>query len=74
MKLKQLGNGYTMLITNHGDEVIYLQETPVAGYKRGVGFFKNREFDSGEYVSDYLTGVDDVMLLMRVQIENLFGE
>ena len=42
MKLKQLGANQTVLHTNHGDEVLYSYETPVAGFKRGIGHFKNR--------------------------------
>lgn len=70
MELKRLSASQSLLITNHGDEVLYSQEEPVAGFKLGLGFFKNRNW--GEPL-DYLKDIDDVTLLTTEQIAALFN-
>ena len=64
-----LSANQTLLITNHGDEILYVDNVPVAGYKFGLGHFKNRQTNDG---ADYLEGIDDVLLMMPEEIESMW--
>ena len=68
MEIKRLNDGQELLVTNHGDEVLYSEGKPIAGYKWGIGFFKERNCGKIEY----LEGVDDVLLMSSEEIEGLF--
>jgi hypothetical protein len=69
VELKRLSASQVLLITNHGDEILYSQEEPIAGFKLGLGFFKNRNWSEK---IEYLKGIDDVTLLTSHQIIALF--
>lgn len=43
MKLKRLGANQVLLNTNHGDEILYSCDMPVAGYLLKGGYFKTTE-------------------------------
>lgn len=72
MKLKQIASNMTLLITNHGYEIMYSYETPVAGYSPVIGYFKSRKFYSNttsKHVVKYLDGIENVILLDPETIE-----
>lgn len=76
MRLKKLGSNQTLLITNHGAEILYSYETPVAGFSPDLGgYFKNSENYSqttSKHVNSYLKGIDKPILMSLEEIERFF--
>lgn len=75
MKLKPIGSNQTVLYTNHGDEVLYSYETPVAGFKRGLGWFKTSEkysVTTSRHINKYLDG-REALELSPESIEEMFS-
>ena len=75
MKLKRLGANQLLLLTNHGDEVLYSFETPVAGYLKNGGYFKtskNYGVAAARHINSYLKHVIKVIELTPEEIEARF--
>lgn len=78
MDIKQLGSNQTLLITNHGDEVLFSYETPVAGLSHKIGWFRNNHIYSkttNKHINKYLNknvGKNNVSLLTLIEIEIMF--
>lgn len=76
MNIKPIGSNQTVLKTNHGDEILYSYETPVAGFNGKIGrWFKcstKYSASSSRHVNKYLQGIDNPLLLTPEEIENLF--
>jgi hypothetical protein len=73
MKLKQLGSNQTLLITNHGYEILYSYETPVAGYSPILGWFKTSKKYSrttNKHINKYLNG-NKACLLCPTDLEQM---
>lgn len=74
MKIIELGNNQTELLTNHGHRILYSYETPVAGFSPEIGYFKSTEHYSrttSKHINQYLKGVNAVLLPPEA-IEELF--
>ena len=80
MKLKTIGSNQTLLLTNHGYEILYSYETAVAGYSPVIGWFKsNKNYSktTSKHVNAYLTNRVDIVLLTPEEIDymgNQIGE
>lgn len=75
MNIKPIGSNQNLLTTNHGDEVLFSYETPVAGYSPRIGWFKNTKkynITTSGHVNKYLQGVDTITRLSPEEIEVLF--
>ncbi|MGA1049236.1 MAG: hypothetical protein ACO3UU_14615 [Minisyncoccia bacterium] len=73
MKLIKLGNNETLLQTNHGYEILYSYETPVAGYSPLLGHFKTTEHYSAtttKHINKYLKG-NEAFLISPTDIERM---
>lgn len=56
MKLKKLDSSHDLLVTNHGHEILYANDTPVAGYWPVTGYYKAHSAELTGQVSKYLSG------------------
>lgn len=76
MKVKKLGTNVRLLTTNHGDEILYSCETPVAGYSALLKnwFVTNNEYDAKttKHISKYLGSHHQRTVLTPEEIELLF--
>jgi len=75
MKLKSLSANATVLITNHGYEILYSYDVPVAGYSPVIGYFKSSEQHpkaTVRHINKYLAG-DNAVALSSEQIESIGG-
>lgn len=60
MELKILGNNQTVVSFSYDFELFYSYETPVAGFRAGLGYFKVDRYYSvttGKHVNRYLGGI-----------------
>jgi len=78
MNIKPIGSNQTLLTTNHGDEVLYSYETPVAGYSRALSVHyktsTHYSVTTTKHIDKYLKGVEHVMTFSPEDIERLFLE
>jgi hypothetical protein len=56
MELKKLDNSHDLLITNHGHEILYANDVPVAGFWPTIGYFREKTAESTKQINDYLKG------------------
>lgn len=76
MQIKRLGSNQRLLLTNHGDEVLYSYEKAVAGFKLGIGWFRTYQkysHTTSKHINQYLNGRESVIVLSPQQIEELFS-
>ena len=78
MNIKPIGSNQTLLTTNHGDEVLYSYETPVAGYSRALAVHYKTDAwystSTTRHVNKYLAGVEHVVTFSPEDIERMFLE
>ena len=75
MNVKPIGPNQTLLITNHGDEVLFSYSTAVAGRSHKLGWFRNSKkysVTTSRHVNKYLDGIDNVTLLTPEEIDLMF--
>ncbi len=75
MNIKHLGDNVSLLTTNHGDEVLFSYEKPVAGFSPKIGWYKNSEkysVSSSEHVIEYLKNVHKITRMTLQEIEMMF--
>jgi hypothetical protein len=72
MNIKPLGTNVTLLVTNHGYEILYSYETPVAGYSPLLGWFRTTQRYSNtttRHINKYLEKQQDVINVSPEDIE-----
>lgn len=66
MHIKPLGSNQTLLITNHGYEILYSYETAVAGYNPTLGLHfrttKRYSNTTTKHINKYLAGRNAIAL------------
>ena len=76
MKLKRLGRKQVLLTTNHGYQILYSYDKPVAGFSPKIGLFKHTKFFSqttSTHIDDFIKGRDCVEMTSE-DIEHMFEE
>jgi len=72
MRLNKLGQNQNLLETNHGHEILYSYNCPVAGFSPGIGYFKTTKFYStttSKHINKYLEGIENVSTINQEDIE-----
>ena len=77
MKTIELKANLALLLTNHGDEVLYSYGKAVAGKSHTLGYWKDGDTTgyhaaTADHVSKYLEKKGGVMRLSSEQIEDMF--
>lgn len=79
MNIKQLGSNQTLLITNHGDEVLFSYETAVAGFSHLLNnyFVTNKKYSvtTTKHINKYLGSrrmTSKETVLTHEEIEGIF--
>lgn len=77
MKTIELKANLALLLTNHGDEVLYSYGKAVAGKSHSLGYWKDGDTTSyhlatADHVSKYLEKKGNVLRLSIEQIESMF--
>ena len=73
MKLRNTGSNQAVIEFNDGTEILFSYETPVAGFKPGMGHFKTDAFFSvttSKHVNKYIDGIAPA-ILSQAQIEGM---
>jgi hypothetical protein len=63
----------TLLSTGEGNEVLFSYDTPVAGFKHGMGYFKTNEYFSPtttKHINKYLDSTKAI-LVNQINIDSL---
>lgn len=71
MNIKHIKGNHRLLTTNHGDEILYSDVTPVAGFSPKIGYFRNSE-ETSDQVARYLLNIERVTDLLPIEIELMF--
>ena len=72
MKLRNTGSNQAVIEFNDGTEILFSYETPVAGFKPGMGYFKTAQFFSNttsKHVNSYVGS--NPTILPQSEIEDM---
>lgn len=72
MNLQNVEENVKLLTTSHGDEVLYINEMPVAGYSSIEGWWK-LEGKYTKHISEYLKGAKLYNIITIEELENMFA-
>lgn len=75
MNTRQIGKSFSLLQTNHGDEVLFSGVKPLAGFSPLLGYYKTAEdvtLEEAKHMRKYLKNVRQPVVVTQEQIEALF--
>lgn len=76
MDVKQVSVNVLLLETNHGDEVLYYYNEPIAGYSHILGSYFRIQGKWDEQINKYLISkgnLNNVLVLTQKDVINLFS-